>query len=145
MRISDRYHHLITNSDTCSSLFIAIPPTSAYAAIILSSIAVATIIAKHFFIPRRYWGYVPNWNAIGLGFVVPQVYYPLIMAVAATITWFWGHRSPRSFDLYGFPLAAGLVAGEGIGGVMTAILTVVGVGGAKYGTAIGCPSLEFCG
>ncbi len=23
--------------------------------------------------------------------------------------------------------------------------TGVGVGGAKYGTAIGCPSLEFCG
>ncbi|KAF8342899.1 oligopeptide transporter [Cantharellus anzutake] len=124
---------------------LPIPPSSGYTAIALSVVAALTVYAKHFYIPRKYWVYVPNWNAIGLAFVVPQVYYPLIMAVGATINWLWERKSPSSFDLYGFPLAAGLVAGEGIGGVMSAILAVAGVDGGTYGTAIGCPSMQFCG
>ncbi len=89
--------------------------------------------------------YTPNWNAVGLAFVLPQVYYPLIMAVGATVNWVWQRRSPGSFELYGFPLAAGLVAGEGMGGVMNAVLAVAGVDGSVYGTAIGCPSMQYCG
>ena len=123
----------------------AVPPSSGYTAIALSVAAVATVILKHFYIPRKYWVYVPNWNAVGLGFVLPEVYYPLIMTVAATLNWVWERRGPGSFELYGFPLSAGLVAGEGMGGVMNAILSIAGVGGSVYGTAIGCPSMQFCG
>lgn len=47
--------------------------------------------------------------------------------------------------MYGFPLAAGLVAGEGIGGVMDALLAVAGVDGSKFGTSVGCPGFEWCG
>ncbi len=103
------------------------------------------MVIKHLYIPRRYWVYTPNWNAVGLAFVLPQVYYPLIMAVGATVNWVWQRRSPGSFELYGFPLAAGLVAGEGMGGVMNAVLAVAGVDGSVYGTAIGCPSMQYCG
>jgi len=67
------------------------------------------------------------------------------MAVGATVNWVWQRRNPNSFELYGFPLAAGLVAGEGMGGVMNALLAVAGVDGSVYGTAIGCPSMQFCG
>jgi uncharacterized oligopeptide transporter (OPT) family protein len=67
------------------------------------------------------------------------------MAIAATVNWLWERGSPSSFDMYGFALASGLVAGEGIGGVMVAILAVAGVDGSRYGTAIGCPSMEYCG
>lgn len=124
---------------------LPIPASSGFTAIGLAIAAALTVAVKHFYIPRKYWAYIPNWNAIGLGFVVPQTYYSLIMAVAASINWWWERSNPNSFDMYGFPLAAGLVAGEGIGGVMNAILAVAKVDGGVYGTAIGCPSFEFCG
>jgi len=54
-------------------------------------------------------------------------------------------RSPLNFDMYMFPIAAGLVAGEGLGGVFGALLAVAGVDGTVYGTAIGCPDFEYCG
>ena len=41
---------------------------------------------------------------------------------------------------------AGMLAGEGLGGVFQALLAVAKVdGGSGYGTAIGCPAFEFCG
>jgi len=124
---------------------LPIPRSSGLTAIGLAIAAAITVCIKHFFVPRKYWSYVPNWNAIGLGLVVPQVYYPLAMAFAATVNYFWERNNPASFDMYGFALAAGLVAGEGIGGVMNAILAVAGVDGGKFGTVIGCPGFEYCG
>jgi len=75
-------------------------------------------------------------------------------------------RNPAGFDMYMFAIAAGMLAGEGLGGVFQALLAIIGVdGGSKffrchtflfcmnnelafvseYGTAIGCPGMEFCG
>ena len=54
-------------------------------------------------------------------------------------------RNPSNFDMYMFPVAAGLLAGEGLAGVLAALLAVAGVDGSVYGTAIGCPAFEFCG
>ncbi|KAF8335067.1 oligopeptide transporter [Cantharellus anzutake] len=124
---------------------LPIPPSSGYTAIALSMVAGVAIIVKHVYIPRRHWAYVPNWNAVGLAFILPQVYYPMIMSVGATVNHVWQRKNPGSFDLYGFPLAAGLIAGEGMGGVMDAILAIAGVDGSVYGTSIGCPSMQFCG
>ena len=60
-------------------------------------------------------------------------------------------------------VSAGLLAGEGLGGVFNALLAVIGVSGSGklhfvwlarlvltfsldgYGTAIGCPGFEYCG
>lgn len=122
-----------------------IPPSSGYTAIALGVASVLTLIVKHRFIPRKYWGYVPNWNAIGLAFVVPQVFYSIAMAVGSIYTYAWLKRNPLSYDMYMFAVAAGLLAGEGLGGVFQALLAVIGVDGGKFGTAIGCPGFEFCG
>jgi uncharacterized oligopeptide transporter (OPT) family protein len=54
-------------------------------------------------------------------------------------------RNPSTFDMYMFPVAAGLLAGEGLGGVFSALLAVAGVDGSVYGTSVGCPGFEFCG
>lgn len=101
--------------------------------------------SQNYFVPKKYWCYVPNWNAIGLAFVVPQVYLAFAMAVGSTFNYFWMRRSPASYDMYMFAVSAGLLAGEGLGGVLQALLAVVGVDGSKYGTAIGCPANEYCG
>ena len=49
-----------------SSSKLPVPPTSGYSAIGLSIAAIFTVVAKHFWIPERYWPWLPNWNAIGL-------------------------------------------------------------------------------
>ncbi|CCO27813.1 putative drug/proton antiporter YHK8 [Rhizoctonia solani AG-1 IB] len=123
---------------------LPIPPSSGYTAIGLSVAAVVTVVVKHLWIPRKYWDYVPNWNAIGLAFVVPQTYYGTAMAAGATFNYLWERRNPRNFDMYMFPISAGMLAGEGLGGVLLALLSVAGVGadGEKYGTSVGCTNSQ---
>lgn len=124
---------------------LPISSSSGYTAIALGLTAVLSVCLKHWVIPRKYWIYVPNFNAVGLAFVTPQVYYPIAMAVGAVFNYYWRKRNPKSFDLYMFAIAAGLLAGEGLGGVFNALLAVIGVDGGKFGTPIGCPGFEFCG
>ncbi|PPQ96836.1 hypothetical protein CVT26_006005 [Gymnopilus dilepis] len=124
---------------------LPIPKSSGYTAIGLGIASVVTLVIRNFFIPKKYWCYVPNWNAIGLAFVVPQVFYSLAMAAGSTFNLVWQLQNPGSFDMYMFAVAAGGLAGEGLGGVFQALLAVAGVDGTKFGTAIGCPGFEFCG
>ncbi|KII87761.1 hypothetical protein PLICRDRAFT_30324 [Plicaturopsis crispa FD-325 SS-3] len=124
---------------------LPIPPSSGYTAIALAIVSAISVIATHFWVPPKYKGYMPNWNAVGLGFVTPQVYYSFAMAVGSVFNFYWARRNPAGYDMYMFALSAGLLAGEGLGGVFQALLAVAGVDGSKYGTVIGCPGLEFCG
>jgi uncharacterized oligopeptide transporter (OPT) family protein len=87
---------------------------------------------QHFVIPRRYWGYIPNWNAIGLGFVVPQLYYAIAMAVGSVFNVLWQRRNPAGHDMLMFAVAAGMLAGEGLGGVFQALLAVAKVDGCEF-------------
>ncbi|KAI0034683.1 oligopeptide transporter [Vararia minispora EC-137] len=128
-----------------SSPRLPIPSSSGYTAIALGLFSVASVLVQHLYIPRKYWHWIPNWNAVGLAFVVPQVYYPIAMAAGATFNYFWARRSPSTFDMYMFPVSAGMLAGEGLGGVFGALLAVAGVDGTVHGTAIGCPGFQFCG
>lgn len=47
--------------------------------------------------------------------------------------------------MYCFAIAAGFIAGEGLGGIVNAVLTITGVSGAVYGTTVGCPGGLYCG
>ncbi|SPO25491.1 related to permeases - unknown function [Ustilago trichophora] len=113
--------------------------SSGMTAIGFAIISVLTVVAKYLWIPQKYHVYVPNWNAVGLGFVVPQTYYPIAMCMGATGALIWKGKKPQSFDLFAFAIAAGLIAGEGMAGVFNAILTIVNVGGSVYGTTVGLP------
>lgn len=124
---------------------LPIPPTSGYFAIGLSVLAVITVVIKHTLVPAQYRVWVPNWNAIGLGLVVPQTYYPIAMVIGAHVAYTWGRRWPKSWEIWGFALSAGLVAGEGMGGVLTALFTIVKIDGSYYGSAVACPAKQYCG
>ncbi|KAF9447743.1 oligopeptide transporter [Macrolepiota fuliginosa MF-IS2] len=124
---------------------LPIPKSSGITAIVLAIASVLTLTVKRYWIPKKYHHWVPNWNAIGLAFVVPQVFYPIAMAVGSVYAYTWQKRNPGSYDMYVFAVAAGLLAGEGLGGVFQALLAVIGVDGGHFGTAIGCPGFEFCG
>ncbi|KAG6899675.1 hypothetical protein C0993_008029, partial [Termitomyces sp. T159_Od127] len=114
-----------------SSPHLPIPASSGYTAIALGIASVITVVAKHYWIPKKYYSYIPNWNAIGLGFVVPQVFYSIAMVFGCTFNTFWKRSNPASFDMYMFAVAAGLVAGEGLGGVFQALLAIIGVDGSS--------------
>lgn len=121
---------------------LPISASSGYTAIGLALASAATACIKHLLIPKKYWGYVPNWNAIGLAFVVPQIQYSIAMGIGSLFNYFWLRKNPVSFDMFMFPIAAGLLAGEGLGGVFQALLAVAGVDGTHYGSAIGCPDFS---
>lgn len=110
---------------------LPIPKSSGIVSIVLGIVAGLTLIVRHFWIPKKYWHWVPNWNAVGLGFVVPQVYYSIAMAIGSVFNFVWHKRNPAGFDMYMFAISAGLLAGEGLGGVFQALLAVVGVDGAS--------------
>ena len=61
------------------------------------------------------------------------------MAMGALVSHIWTKKNPVSFEIYCFAVAAGLIAGEGIGGVINALFQVVKISGDFYGSAIGCP------
>lgn len=128
-----------------TSPHLPIPKSSGITAIVLAIVSVLTVVVKHYWIPKKYHHWVPNWNAIGLAFVVPQTYYPTAMAIGSTFCYFWQRRNPASYDMYMFAVSAGLLAGEGLGGVFQALLAIIGVDGGKFGTTIGCPGFEYCG
>lgn len=75
--------------------------------------------------------------------VIPQTVYSAATLVGAIFAYVWGRKSARTFDIYGYAVAAGLIAGEGIGGVVNAIFQVAGISGDKYGTNVACP-LNSC-
>jgi uncharacterized oligopeptide transporter (OPT) family protein len=124
---------------------LPIPRSSWITAVCLGALSSIVIIVRHNWIPRKYWTYVPNMNAIGLGFVIFQVQYGIAMAISAVAFHFYKKRNPAGYDLYAFSIAAGMMAGEGLGGTLGALFTVVGIDGSIYGTSIGCPAESYCG
>jgi uncharacterized oligopeptide transporter (OPT) family protein len=100
------------------------------------------VLVRHYvWVGRLEWAraYHPNMMCIALAFVLPQTIYGTAMTIGATIAYLWMKKRTASFELLGYAVAAGLIAGEGIGGVINAILQVAGVAGDKYGTLVACP------
>lgn len=84
---------------------------------------------------------------IGLAFTLPQTYYGTAMLIGAIPSYYWAKRNPKSFDILGYAVAAGLIAGEGIGGVINAIFQVsviilLKVMNKNLTIAIGCWNLR---
>ncbi|KAH9219269.1 OPT oligopeptide transporter protein-domain-containing protein [Leptodontidium sp. 2 PMI_412] len=122
-----------------------VPPNSAITALCLGLLSIAMVVSKYLWIPAKYHRYIPNMNAVGLAFTLPQTQYATAMATGAILSKIWLKRSPRSWNEYAYSIAAGACAGEGIGGVINALFQVVGISGDKYGSAVACPGKEYCG
>jgi uncharacterized oligopeptide transporter (OPT) family protein len=125
---------------------LPIPRSSIIFSFTLAGISVLQVIVKHFFLvgEREKWRkWLPNWMAMALGFVIPQTIYSTAMVIGATIAHFWAKKWRANFDMYCYAIAAGMIAGEGLGGVVNAALTLGGVDGSIYGVGYGCP-LDSC-
>jgi putative OPT family oligopeptide transporter len=68
--------------------------------------------------------YLPSATGIGLGLILP-FQYPLSMCVGAIIAWYWTKRNKEHAESYLVPVAAGLIAGISIMGVLVAILNTI--------------------
>ncbi|CAD6897100.1 unnamed protein product [Tilletia controversa] len=124
---------------------LPVSKSSGITALMFAFLAVFTVVARYLWIPPKYHVFVPNFNAIGLGFVLPQTYIPVAMTTGAICSYFWQKRRPQQYDMAGYATAAGFIAGEGIAGVVNAILTIAGVAGGAdsagvvRGTLVGYP------
>ncbi|MHC4217978.1 MAG: OPT family oligopeptide transporter, partial [Planctomycetota bacterium] len=70
--------------------------------------------------------YVPSGLAFGIAFIV-QAYFSIIIFVGAMALVLWRMRSSVSAKRLSFAVASGLVAGEGLFGVLKAAMTLIGV------------------
>jgi uncharacterized oligopeptide transporter (OPT) family protein len=119
-----------------------IPTSSGIFAIVFSIFgSLMVIIRHHVWVGKREWmkKYHPNMMCVGLAFVLAQTQYGTAMTIGAAMAAIWAKKDPEHFDIYGYAVAAGLIAGEGIGGVINAIFQVAGISGDVYGTNAGCP------
>lgn len=82
---------------------------------------------------------------MGIAFILNTTTYPTAMAFGATLAFFWKKKYPAGFAMYCYAVAAGMIAGEGLGGIVGAILQIAGVSGSYKGTAVGCPAGVYCG
>ena len=124
---------------------LPIPPSSGYTSIAFGIMAVVITIVKYRFVPEAKHGWVPNMNAIGIAFILNTTTYPAAMAFGSTLVFFWRRNYPMAYGMYCYAIAAGFIAGEGLGGIVGAVLQVAKVSGNYYGTAVGCPAFEYCG
>lgn len=124
---------------------IPIPISSGIFACVMGALSVAQVIFRHYYLVgsrEKYRNYLPNWGAIALSFVIPVPVFTNAALIGAIIAALWTKFKPKSFEIYGYAVAAGLIAGEGMGGVVGACLQLGGVSGDIYGTQLGCPALS---
>ncbi|KAH7327129.1 OPT oligopeptide transporter protein-domain-containing protein [Rhexocercosporidium sp. MPI-PUGE-AT-0058] len=122
-----------------------VPPNAAILALCLGLLSIAMVVSKYLWVPAKYHRYIPNMNAVGLAFTLPQTQYATAMATGAILSKIWLKRSPSTWNEYAYSIAAGACAGEGIGGVINALFQVVGISGDKYGSVVACPDHQYCG
>jgi uncharacterized oligopeptide transporter (OPT) family protein len=60
------------------------------------------------------------------------------MVMGSGAAYVWAKKNPKNYDIFCYAIAAGLIAGEGIGGVINAILQVANVSGEFYGSTVAC-------
>ncbi|RSL72618.1 hypothetical protein CEP53_001021 [Fusarium sp. AF-6] len=110
--------------------------------IILSIVGVAVTVlgrtletTKH----ARFAKFLPDMTLVGLAMTTPGTYLAITMAVGTGIVLVWNRVSKRSFEAYGYSVAAGAIAGESVSFIVQAIFQIAEIGGPKfYGTMVGC-------
>jgi uncharacterized oligopeptide transporter (OPT) family protein len=68
---------------------------------------------------------MPSGLAFGIAFII-QAYYAIAMFVGSMILVVWQRKAAAHAERFAFPVASGLIAGEGLMGVVIAILTLFG-------------------
>lgn len=122
---------------------IPIPASSGYFAIAMGIICAIQALAKNLYLvgPReKYRDWLPNWMSIGVAWVIGvDSGYANAILFGSITAWWWRKYFHNNFEMYGFAVAAGLIAGEGLAGVVNAALELGKVSGSAVGSMIAQP------
>lgn len=83
--------------------------------------AVFPILGKLFPKAKRF---MPSSLAFGIAFIVPA-FYSLTMFLGALLFFLWTRRNEKQAKALGFAVASGLIAGEGLMGIVNAVMTLM--------------------
>ncbi|GKT40533.1 metal-nicotianamine transporter YSL2 [Colletotrichum spaethianum] len=126
---------------------LPIPRSCAIFTIVMGVICALQAVLKNFYLvgPRmKYRDYLPNWMSIGVAWVLgPDSGYANAIMAGAIFAWAWKKYFPKGFEVHCFAAAAGLIAGEGFGGVINAAIELGGVSGGAIGSHIALPGEEW--
>jgi OPT family oligopeptide transporter len=122
---------------------LPIPKSSAIFCGVMGAICVIQATVKNFYLTgerEKYRNWLPNWMSIGVAWVIGvDSAYANAVAAGAVFAAVWRKYKPASFETYCFAVAAGLIAGEGLGGVLNAALELGKVSGTYKGNWIATP------
>lgn len=90
------------------------------------ALGVGALLATVRRLAPRASSFLPSGLAVGLAFLVPALYAICIFA-GAMILLLWQRARPDAVARYAFAVACGLIAGEGLMGVVKALMTMAGV------------------
>lgn len=120
-----------------------IPISSRWFSVVFAIFGSGMVLVRHLLWTGK-WAWVRKWHpsmmVIALAFIIPASVYGTAMLIGAIIAAIWAKKNPAGFEAFGYAVAAGLMSGEGIGGVVNAVLQILGVSGDVYGTQLGCPA-----
>ena len=101
----------------------ALPPQAGMAILVASAVGIAIPLLRKV---ESIKDWVPSGLAMGIAFIIPA-YYSLVMFYGMVAWFIWKRRNPTAVEKFNFALASGLVAGEGLMGIVNAVLTILGV------------------
>jgi uncharacterized oligopeptide transporter (OPT) family protein len=123
------------------------PASSLIFGLCASGVAVIIHVARHWARKKgkmTLWACMPNMLIASIGPLLPTTSYGIAIVGGCLAGIYWKRRNPDSYGAYFLPVAAGMLAGESIAGLINALLTLAKVSGPEYyGTTIGCPG-GFC-
>jgi len=105
---------------------------------VIGVVVVASILIRQR-VPKKYHQYFPNFVALGVPFTLPHPVYGFPLLCGALAAFFLKKYRPALWEMYGYPTAAGLAAGEACSGLLSAGLVLAGVGAEAKGSTIGLP------
>ena len=100
-----------------------LPPSALIAIAIAAPIGFALAVAEHL-LPERHARYLPSAPALGLAFVIPA-WNSISLFLGAALAALFARISPEKAARYTLPVAAGLVAGESLMGIVTIAIYVL--------------------
>lgn len=90
-------------------------------AIVWGLILGAAMVLMETFAPGKLRKWMPSATGIGLGMIL-EFKYPLSMLIGALIAYLWTRQNEKHAETYLIPVAAGVIAGLSIVGVIVAVL-----------------------
>jgi OPT family oligopeptide transporter len=101
-----------------------LPVSSIWACVVCAVLGVALTIARCK-APPAYKEWIPGMNSVGIGLISMQTQYPIAMCVGGLIQHLWSKHNPSSAEANLPAVASGMIAGEGLWGIIGALLIIL--------------------